>query len=62
MLDDEFNQINAVLNVQDNNLSTRSRLDMAGTSQDDRGDETKYLVSVENFQIHQLIWLIGITL
>lgn len=62
MLDDEFNQIKAVLNVQDNNLSTRSRLDMAGTSQDDRGDETKYLVSVENFQIHQLIWLIGITL
>lgn len=52
MLDDEFNQIKAALNVQEDNLSKRPRIDMAGTSQNNRGDETKYLVSGKSFSLN----------
>lgn len=50
ILDEEFNQIKAVLNVP-----KRPRIDIAGTSQENGVDGINYLVSENNFvsEIHK---------
>lgn len=47
-LDTEFNQINTILNVQNDNLPERPRSDTNTTDQTNNIDETKFLVSKFN--------------